>query len=192
MVLKHPTVFQKGKTMVYFVRHGDRAHQLDEQPRHPGPGLSSLGKKQAQKIARQFAEMRNEIDVLYASTMARAEETAREIGKTIHKKPIIEHHLSELERILETRQYYKLHYWKAYLAFSSAKKIVNTILRSHAGKVIVIVAHGRLIRSLVGWKFGISLRKSQAFDHHNCHVTLVRFKGTKLDYIHYFNSKGLA
>ena len=192
MVLKHPTDYQKGKTMVYFVRHGNMTPLTEGQSRHPGPGLSYLGKRQAKTLAKEFSKKKDEIDVLYSSTMTRALETAKEIGKSIHKKPIIEYHLSEFERILETRRYYRVHYWKEYLEFLSAKKTLNNILRKHTGKVIVIVAHGRLIRSLVGWKHGLSILQSSLFHHQNCHVTLVRFKGTKLDYIHYFNSKGLA
>ncbi len=190
-MLKHPTKSQMGKTMVYFVRHGDRASH-NGMPQHPGPGLSILGKKQAKIVAKQFARMKEEIDILYTSDMTRALETAYEIGKAIHKKPRVEHNLREIDPILEKRDYSQLHYWKKYFEFSAAKRIFDHILHTHRGKVIVIVAHGRLIRSLVGWKFGLSLWKSNAFDHHNCHVTLIRFKGNKLDYIHYFNSKGLA
>lgn len=35
MALKHPTEFQKGKTMVYFVRHDDMASKQDKMPKNP-------------------------------------------------------------------------------------------------------------------------------------------------------------
>src|SRR3989344_9502885 len=192
MVLQHPTDYQKGKTLVYFVRHGDRSPLQDGTPEQtPGPGLSSLGKQQAKDIACQFVRMQDEIDVLYSSSMTRALETATVIGKAIHKKPVIEHHLSEVNKILWTKRYHLPGYWRTVKKYISAKRTLNSILRQHKGKVIVIVAHGGVIRALLGWKFGLSFKQRGSMEHHNCHVTLVRFQGTKLEYIHYFNSKGL-
>ncbi len=64
-------------------------------------------------------------------------------------------------------------------------KTFNKILNEHKGKVIVIVAHGNIIKGLIGRKLGLSLRRIRKFDYHNCHITLVRFRGTTLDYIYY-------
>jgi len=191
MVLKHPTELQQGKTAVYFVRHGDRLSH-NGMPHHPGPGLSDLGKKQAQAAAQQFARMKNEIDVLYSSSMTRALETAAIIGKAIHKKPQIEHHLCEVNKILWTRCYHAWGFWKHLCKYFLAQRTFNQILRNNQGKVIIIVAHGGIIRALFGWKYGISLWKRGALDHNNCHITFLSFRGTKLDYIHYYNSKGLV
>ena len=55
MVIKHPTDYQKGKTMVYFVRHGDRLSP-NGMPHHPGSGLSVLGKQQAKLLAKEFSK----------------------------------------------------------------------------------------------------------------------------------------
>jgi hypothetical protein len=45
---------------------------------------------------------------------------------------------------------------------------------------------------LIGRKLGLSHKKCNLFDASNCHITLARFRGTKLDYIHYVNSKELV
>jgi hypothetical protein len=47
-------------------------------------------------------------------------------------------------------------------------------------------------KGLIGKKLGLSNSQIRKLDYHNCHISLVRFKGTKLDYIHYFNSKELV
>ena len=191
MVLQHPTEHQQGKTTIYFVRHGDRLSH-EGMPTHPGPGLSALGKKQAKAVAQQFIPLKDEIDVLYSSSMTRALETAAIIGKAIHKQPHVEHHLCEVNKILWTRRYHTQGFWKHLFRYFSAQRAFNKILRNNREKVIVIVAHGGIIRALFGWKYGLSLWKRGALDYHNCHITLLRFKGTKLNYIHYYNSKGLA
>ena len=178
--------------MVYFVRHDDMASKQDKMPEHPGPGLSSLGKQQARDIAKAFTNKKDEIDVLYSSTMRRALETATILGKAIHKKPVVERGLCEVNKILWTKHYYLSGYWRTMKKYWIAKRILNKILREHQGKVIVIVCHGGIIRALLGWKFCLSFKQRGSMEHHNCHATLVRFKGTTLDYIHYYNSKGLA
>ena len=71
-------------------------------------------------------------------------------------------------------------------------KVFDKILKDNEGKVILIVAHGNVIKGLIGKKMRLSHSQIGKFDYHNCHISLVRFKGTKLDYIHYFNSKELV
>jgi len=191
MVLKNPNEYQKGKTMVYFVRHGDRIHI----PRTPSPhdfSLSEKGKKQAKEVAKKFTKIKKEIDVLYTSPMKRAYETAVEIGKKIKKKPIIIPNFEEVNKILEHPKILNKEYWKARKEFRNKQRIFDRILKKNKEKVIVLVAHGRLNRMLIGRKLGLSHKKSNIFDAHNCHITLVRFKGKNLDYIHCVNSKELV
>jgi len=191
MVIKKPNKYQKGKTTVYFVRHGDRINI----PGTPAPhdfGLSAKGKKQAKEVAKKFIKIKDEIDFLYTSPMKRAYETAVEIGKTINKKPIIIPHFEEVSKILEYPRLFSKDYWNARREFRNKQRIFDRILGKNKEKVIVLVAHGRLNRMLIGRKLGLSHKKSNIFDSHNCHVTLVRFKGKKLDYIHCVNSRDLV
>jgi broad specificity phosphatase PhoE len=50
----------------------------------PGPGLSPEGKQQAEQVARQLAH--NNYDAVYASTMARAQQTAEPLASELHKQ----------------------------------------------------------------------------------------------------------
>jgi broad specificity phosphatase PhoE len=194
MVLKNPNKYQKGKTFVYLVRHGDRIFiegGKDEGLKKIGPGLSALGKKQAKSVAKEFLKLKGSIDVFISSSMARALETAHEIGKVIKKKPKVYDELSEFNKIVIERRFYHYKFWKHYFKHRVSLRIFDKILEQNKGKVIVIVAHGNIIKGIIGKKLGLSLKQIARFDYHNCHVTLARFKGTKLDYIHCFNSKGV-
>jgi len=195
MVLKNSNECLGGKTLVYFIRHGDRIHVSDSPGiglRKGGPGLSVLGKKQARDIARDMKKIRSEIDVLYSSSMNRAIETASIIGKAIGKKPKVVDELSEFDRILWSGKLYHHHFWEHFIKYRKGVRALDNILMANKGKVIVIVAHGNMIRGLIGKKLGLSLSKRGIFDYHNCHISRVRFSGTNLDYISYFNSKNLV
>lgn len=50
----------------------------------PGPGLSPDGKGQAEQVAHQLAH--NKYDAVYASTMARAQQTAEPLASELHKQ----------------------------------------------------------------------------------------------------------
>ena len=194
MVLKNPNKYTIGRTIVYFVRHGDRIHvpnSPDIGLQKVGPGLSALGKKQAKAIAKNMKKIKAEIDVLYSSNMKRAIETANIIGKAVGKKPKVVDGLSEFNNIVWSYKLYHHHFWKHFIKHRKGVSALNKILRDNKGKVIVIVAHGNMIRGLVGNKFGLSLSQTGKLGYHNCHVSLVSFIGTKLDYIDYFNSNGL-
>ena len=194
MVLKNPKQYEKLKTLVFLVRHGDRIHiprNHDLGLRIPGPGLSVLGKKQAKIIAKKFSKIKKEIDVLYSSNMARSIETAEEIGKAINKEPIIYDGISEFNKFLWERKIYHKHFWKHYKLHKISLKKFDEILTKNKEKVIVIVAHGNVIKGIIGNKLGLKMSQIKKFGYDNCAVTLARFKGKKLDYIYYFNNKGL-
>ena len=190
MVLKNPTKHEKGKTIVFFVRHGDRIH-IPESPEPHDFSLSPKGIKQAKEIANKFKKIKSEIDVLYSSTMKRAIETAKIIGKQIKKKPVPISGLSEFNGILWTNKIYQHKFWKHYIKHKSSIAILNKLLKKYEGKVIVIVAHGNIIKGLIGAKLGLSRNQIGKFDYNNRHASKVRFNKTKIDYINYFNSKEL-
>jgi len=191
-MIKNPTEHQKEKTFVYFIRHGDRIHipgRKDIGLEIPGPGLSNLGVKQAKLVAKELLKIKDEIDVIYSSSMARAIETAKEISHLVHKKPIIIPELCEFSKSLWNKKIYTKKFWQDLKRYNSAKKAFDKILEKNKGKVIVIVAHGGVINGIFGKKFGLKFKKINNLDYGNCHITLLRFKGKKLDYVHCFNSK---
>jgi len=187
MVLKQTNEWTKGRTIVYFVRHGD---YMDKECRgHPGAGISIKGRKQAKDVAKKFFRIKDEIDSLYCSSMTRAIETANEISRKIGKKPEIYGELSEVSKIIITRKIYHPHYWKYIFRLNKAMRALDRILEKNRKKVIVIVAHGNIIRSMLARKLGVPLRKFNLLDQTNCHISKVRFLGRKLDYICYINSR---
>jgi len=195
MTLKNPNEYEEGKTIVYLVRHGDRIHiphKKDIGLVEGGLGLSSLGKRQAKEVAKKFSKIKKEIDKIYSSDMNRAIETAEIIGKEIGKKPKIIKGISEFNKIVWSNKVYHHKFWKHYLKHKFSIKMFDRILSENKGKVILIVAHGNVIKGIIGKKLGLVHSQINKFDYHNCHISLVRFKGTTLDYIHYFNSKELV
>jgi len=192
MVIKNPDKYQKGRTIVYFIRHGDRKFipgMKKPGDEVPDSGLSALGKKQAKAVAKEFAGLKDEIDVFISSNMRRALETAEEVGKAIKKKPKIYKELSEHNKIVWDRKFHKLGFWKHYFKHKLTLKTFDKILEQNKGKVIVIVAHGNVIKGILGKKLGMSLKQIGLLGYDNCHISLARFIGKKLDYVPYINSK---
>ena len=190
MVLKNPDEYQKDKTIIYFVRHGDRINIPGSLPPHDF-SLSKKGIKQAKEVANQLFKIKNEIDLLYTSSMKRAYETAVIIGKKINKKPIVLPNFEEVHKALDDPNFFRKDYWKCRREFENKNKIFNEILENNRGKVIVLVAHGRLNRMIIGKKLGLSYKKSNMFHASNGHLTRVRFKDKKIEYLDYVNSREL-
>lgn len=192
MVLKNPNERQKGKTMVFFVRHGDRLEfKTGKEINGDDPGLSELGKEQAKEVAKKFARIKDQVDVLYCSNMKRAIETSKEVSKSINKKSKIVPGLSEFNKIVWTKRYYHPKYWKHIAKHRLSIRALNNLLDKHNGEIVVIIAHGNIIKGLIGKKMHLPFRQLGKFDHDNCNITLARFDRRELDYLYYFNSKEL-
>lgn len=188
MVLKNPHKHAIGKTIVYFVRHGETLAGDSS----PNPRLTKKGLSQAKAVAKKFSKIKDEVDVFISSSMARALETAREIGKKINKKPRIHSQLSEFNQIVWKNKLYHYKFWKHYMKHRASLRELDNILMKNKEKVIVIVAHGNVIKGLIGKKLGLSHIQIKKLNNHNCHITLAKFKGTELDGICCYNSKDLV
>ncbi len=193
-MIKNPNEYEKGKTTVIFVRHGDRIHFDDPWVGlvTPGPGLNKLGKKQAKDVSKKLSKFKSQIDALYCSDMTRAMETAEEIGKKIGKKPVVVKEISEFAHAVWKKKFYTKEFWVHYLKHLNSLKALDKILKANKGKLIVIVAHGNVIRGLIFRKLGLSYKQLRSFHYHNCGIASVRFSGTKLDHINCFNSKDVV
>lgn len=189
-MIKNPSEYEKGKTIVYLVRHGDYISDKSI-PRFPGSGLSKKGKSQARKIAKSFEKIKNQIDIFYTSPMTRAKQTSEFISKKINKKHIEIKEFSEYNKFLWKRKILHKNFWKHYHFHRKSLTIFNKILRKHKGKVILISAHGNMIKGLIGKKLGLSLRQIEKINYDNCHLSKLRFLDTKLDFIYYINSADL-
>ncbi len=68
---------------IYFVRHGESEGNISDIRLPETSPLTELGRKQAEYVAKRASKL--PIDVMFASTMIRAQETARIISEKIGK-----------------------------------------------------------------------------------------------------------
>lgn len=81
---------------VYFVRHGESAHNAEKTYQPADSALSQKGIKQAEILANRFKSI--PIDVIFSSPFERTKQTAEIIGKAIQKEVIYTELLQELRR----------------------------------------------------------------------------------------------
>ncbi len=161
------------KTEFFFIRHGETEfnRQRIVQGRRVNSALNATGRAQAEALARRFAE--RHLDVIYCSTLRRAEETAEIVARHHEGVPLIR--VRDLEEIswgvyegrpatAEVMQKLEemVDRWRngefAYAAESGesildvqhrALRALRRILEEHEGKTIMIVTHGRFLRVLL-------------------------------------------
>lgn len=86
---------------LYLIRHGDNLLQpSNKQDGHIDgyidAGLSDVGCRQVRALAERLPTLVNSVDLLYTSTLRRAQETAVAIGVRYERAPIGDHRLREL------------------------------------------------------------------------------------------------
>ncbi|QBD75235.1 histidine phosphatase family protein [Ktedonosporobacter rubrisoli] len=164
-------------THLFLIRHGD--YLAEDNGRLADLGLSALGIRQAEQL-REHLEAHAEIhaDILIASTMRRARQTAEIIAPAL-KAPLIfdedieewrneDGSLSREEFLAKFEQIEKLSYEQRaffryvagcenWLEFSlRACSALSRIAREHEGKNIVLVCHGGIIEASFTLFFGLS------------------------------------
>jgi len=180
---------ERGKTYVYLIRH---AHWVPPKGPHkfnPNVPLSKLGKIQAKALSKRIFPLKDKIDVFICSSLGRARETAEAISGAIGKKPIQCDRLWEFNKIFWTTKYYKLNYWKHFIKYRRIIKRFNEILLQNKGKVILIVAHGNVIKGILKNKHNLSIAKIRDINYKNCYLTLLKFNGLKLERAYCINTK---
>jgi len=75
------------------------------------------------------------------------------------------------------------------LELSYCKKRFNKLLQEHKGKVIVIVAHGNVMKGIIGNKLRVGFKNRGLMQFDTCSVTKMRFNGTRFDYLEYYNNR---
>jgi broad specificity phosphatase PhoE len=176
-------------TKIFLVRHGqdeDNANNILN-GRRDTP-LTELGRSQAKTVAEKLKD--NKIQLIYASPLKRAYETARIIAEELSVDEVItDEHLMEREfgiltgkpvsdipkyssKTLQTDRV--LYFIEAYGAedfptlYNRGKKIIEEIMSRHPDKNVLLVAHGdigKMIRaSYHGWSWEEGL-KTPYFDN---------------------------
>ncbi len=159
---------------VCFVRHGQA------EAREPGdvrdPGLTELGRQQAELVARRLKRQR--FAHIYTSDLARAKETAAAIRLHHPQAPVTE--TAELREVM---------FYNFLSGFSPTKRAERKILsregktmRSFVGKLlkehkvgekVLVVAHGNLIRCMLALLSGKNPKRSVVLDINNTSVTII-------------------
>lgn len=108
-------------TTMIFVRHAERAG-----PSADNPGLTPAGQRRAAELARQLvdADVVAGVDAIYSTPFRRTRETAQPVASALDL-PINIYDPSDNEAVLET------------------------ILRNHKGKIILVVGHSNTLPTLI-------------------------------------------
>ncbi len=188
------------ETVLYVVRHGETEFNRRRivQGRKVDASLNEAGRRQADALARRFADER--LDAVYASTLRRARETASAVAAKHPGVPV--RHLHDLEemswgdyegRPFDERvraMYERMEaLWQAgdfsrpvtggeSIAEVQARglKALDHILARHPGETVLVVAHGRFIRVLLASILpGYGLERMREIKHANTGVNRVRF-----------------
>ena len=82
---------------LYFVRHGEYAHDHEEEDERAHNGLVPLGHEQARLVGERLAALPVRFDRLVSSQLLRAKQTADDIGRILHMTPVRDSLLNECE-----------------------------------------------------------------------------------------------
>lgn len=109
-------------TTVIFVRHAEKAAIPADDP-----GLSAAGKQRAAELARQLvdADVVAGVDAIYATPFRRTEETAQPVATALGL-PITSYEAANTETIMDE------------------------IVRTHKGKIILVVGHSDTVPEMIG------------------------------------------
>jgi broad specificity phosphatase PhoE len=167
-------------THLYLIRHGQQvsAHdQVDLILADHEDGLSEKGHSQARRVAERVA---NSIqpDVLYASPLLRAKQTARHISDATGLPLNIEHNLAELRlgcpsdatAAVEFDGWVRARRYPYTSPFPGGESLADLYRRGaqafgdiaqiHWGKKVVIVTHGGLIEMVLYYLQGIPIERN--------------------------------
>ena len=181
---------EEKNTTIYFVRHA-AINLKDGEAVEEDPPLNKKGIRQAQILAEQFKKIDPKIDVIIASSMKRSIETAKVICNELEKNYKIIPEFNEFSRRVFKRNFWEKIFWVHYFKYRGACKKFDKIIQNNKGKKILFVIHGNVIRGLLGYKLGLSLKKINYFSYNNANISRLTFKGKKLNTVSYFNSKVL-
>jgi len=108
-------------TTIIFVRHAEKALDAGDDP-----GLSAAGRRRVAELTRQLrdADVVAGVDAIYTTQYRRTQETARPLADALDL-PINQYDAMDTESVLET------------------------ILKRHKGKIILVVAHSNTLPELI-------------------------------------------
>lgn len=179
-------------THLYLIRHGQALSAVEKTIENTG--LSPLGIKQAERLRDRLAATGEIVaDILIASTMLRAKETAEIIASALSLPIIFDHEveewrdgeaerwsIDEYKEKLDAVEFDQKPYFhvapgaESWVEFMSrAGSALNRITQQYEGKTIVLVCHGGIIDSSFISFFGMSTFQFPRafFNTHNTSIT---------------------
>ncbi|MGE5509306.1 MAG: histidine phosphatase family protein [Chitinophagales bacterium] len=185
------------ETRLLLVRHGETEWNRDGRIQgHLDVVLSENGREQAKRLARRLA--REQLAAVYASTLARASETAAIIAQP-HGLPVATR--PELREgcfgawqgltMAEVRERFAENYaavrqdpihgrpQDGETCFEMAERAYQTVgelAAAHAGETIVVVTHGGTLKTIISQLLGLDLRYRWRFTVDNCSLTVAAWR----------------
>lgn len=177
---------------LYLIRHGQSYVNLQDWTEgNQDTGLTDLGRRQAAALATWIVAAVPHIDVLYASTMSRARETAEAVAQAYDKNIYFDDRLREIgnNRRDHTawpnddlpRQY--ANYWSSEQPFSSVTPyvelgetwmhfrtrvglLVEELVTKHQNETVMVVCHGGVVEAVFDHIFNIGpWRRCEVWEH---------------------------
>lgn len=192
-----------------FVRHGEALSNVKNivggQTEFP---LTKCGIEQAKKVGKRLKNVK--IDVVFCSPLKRAKETAKEIMKyhnnldVIYDKEImegsfgifenkpIEEFLTALEAYEGPTETFKPDGGESLVDVFERAKLFSKKFESYKGKTVLIVAHGRIIRAIVGVILNKNIKEMMKTRFLNTSVTTLELKENKYEALDYNCTKHLV
>ncbi|KAB8137453.1 histidine phosphatase family protein [Gracilibacillus oryzae] len=145
-------------TRIVFVRHGNTDWNIEKRAQgHSSNSLNEMGFRQAELVARRLSE--EKWDMLYASDLLRAKQTAEIISSQINLPIIFDQRLRErnrgiIEGTIETeriqtwgKDWRNLGFWQESYASLRVRgrHFVEEMHERYPGKNILAITHGRLL-----------------------------------------------
>ncbi len=186
------TYAHKGVTKIIFIRHGEAEHNVlkmssSARDKHP---LTEKGQEQARRAAEQL--LNHEIDVVYASPILRARQTAEAYAGRARKDIIFDDRLGEITsgeweettqldpQVKEARDHYKYlpiaerYTFKRGVTGESWEDLdkrtwdfLQEVIQKHAGKTIALFSHQGTGSSMIKQLTGMSNEEAVEKIFHN-------------------------
>ncbi|ABO50429.1 phosphoglycerate mutase [Desulforamulus reducens MI-1] len=196
------------KTRMYLVRHGETQWNADGRFQgHSDVPLSVLGRSQVETLTTKLSQLK--IDAFYSSDLSRAMETAEILAKKhqcqIYYLPDLrEINFGEWEGLTfeEIAQNYgelSSQWWANPFTTQipsgeslqdvaeRCAKAVHEIIDRHAGKTVVVAAHGGVIRMIVAHALGMDFQHYWKLRLDNVSLTIVEYHGYEKAILELYN-----
>ena len=184
-------------TNIYIIRHGEAVCNVEGivGGAEGCQGLTDRGHRQARRLQERLAAGEIKADVLYASTFRRARETAEAVSSGIGLPIQWDDEFQEVRpgdadtlTYAEVRERFKIDAadrvfapWapnaESWAMFNArAGRALNRVAHEHAGKTVVIVAHGGIVEASFFLFMGLPLRSGAHVGFGTRHTSITHWR----------------